>query len=237
MLDLNRPVSLPTSWLVKFLGMAGLLALGIALGFWWLNGAQRDAVSKLTAMGAALEFDDYRNVKSLRIPPGCSLKALEYVAALPRLETLTLPVTDATDQDLAPLLKTASIEQLILSGNPGITDEGLKNLVNLIHLKSLYLTDVPIRGPGLQSLGRLTNLDVLSLSYTKLEDSELAHLNDLKSLRVLDLSYTACSDEGLKHLTGLTSLKELWLMASKATPEGAAKLNESLPKVNVRFGL
>ena len=194
-------------------------------------------VSQLKKMGAVVEYDDYSHIKSLRIPPGCSLKALTYLGSLPSLKMLILPVTDAKDADLEPLLRATSLEELILSGNRDLTDASLQFLVNLVNLKGLYLTDVPIEGPGLKALSTLPKLELLDVQYTKLNDETLANLSGLTSLKILNISYTACSDEGLHHLETLKNLQTLWVLGAKVTPEGAKSLNKAMPTVSARFGL
>lgn len=198
---------------------------------------QKEAIAQLQSQRAQLEFDDFNNVVSLRINPDTPLSALKHVAALPKLKKLGLPVTDATDEDLVHLRGAIGLEELILSGNKAITDAGLKNLENLVQLKQLLLTDVPIDGSGMAALGRLEHLEVLNLAYTKMEDANTPHLGKLTGMKVLDLSYTPCTDEALKPLSGLKNLQMLWVMNAQVSKEAGEELKKSLPNVTVRFGL
>ena len=235
MVDWNRSLSFrsPGLWLVLL--VAGIAA-GVVLAEKWPDGAQQEAIRKLVALGVMLERDDDGNATSVRIHPGTSLKGLEQLAFLPHLKTLGLPVTDATDADLVPLRQVPWLEELILSGNPAITDAGLKNLEGSGELKALYLSDLPIDGSGFASWSRLRKLEVLNLAYTKVNEANLVHLAGMTNLRVVDVSGTQVSDAGLEYIRGLKNLEVLFVMGARVTPEGAAELNKLLPGVNVKFG-
>ena len=236
MVDWNRSLNLRSPVVLIALVAAGATA-AVLWFLYWPDQAQKDAISRLAGMGAMIERDDNGNALSVRINPGTSLKALEQLVFLPRLKTLGLPTTDATDADLVHLSHLTALEELTLSGNRELTDEGLKKLGDLINLKELYLTDIPIDGSVISSWSRLTSLEELNLSYTKLDEKNLVHLSEMKNLKLLDVTYTDFSDAGLEFVRGLKQLSVLFVMATRVTPEGAAELKKALPDVNVKFGL
>ena len=234
MVQWNR--SLPWRVVIPSLSILALVAVAVPLLAQWSGKAQRDAISQLGALRAVVDLDDDQNVRLLRIPPGGSLKALEHMAALPRLKMLVLPLTDAGDDDLAHLRGSAALEELILSGNHRITDEGLKHLRGLPNLKALYLTDVPINGSGLKYLSGLEHLELLNLAFTQITDANLVNASGLKARKFLDMIGTQISDAGLDHLRGLKKLERLVVTGARVTPAGAEKLKQSLPHVDVKFG-
>lgn len=236
MVDWNRSLNLKSPVVLVTIAVAAATAAVLWYRY-WPDQAQKDAISRLAGLGAMVELDENGNASSVRINPGTSLKALEQLVFLPRLKTLGLPMTDATDADLVHLRPLNSLEELTLSGNRELTDEGLKSLGDLVNLKELYLTDIPIDGSVISSWNRLTQLEELNLSYTKLDEKHLVHLSGMKNLKLLDVTYTDFSDAGLEFVRGLKQLSVLFVMATRVTPEGAAELKKVLPDVNVKFGL
>src|SRR5262245_47957714 len=61
----------------------------------------------------------------------------------------------------------------------------------------------------LKALAALKHLKVLLLDETSLCDSDLKHLAGLPTLEELDVGSTSVADAGLKHLAGLTNLQKL----------------------------
>jgi len=227
----------PLVWIVIVASLgAGVVTVGPIIAS-RPSGAQLQAAEKLQAMGVALERDEHGNVKNVRINPGTSLECLAYLEPLPQLRSLGFPSTDATDADLVHLQRLSSLEELIISGNEGITDSGLKNLEGLVNLRLLYLTAVPTNGSGLAHLSRLKKLEELNLAYAKLKSENMAHLAAFSSLKALDVSYTDFSDDSLEHLRGLKGLKFLGVMAAKVTPEAGDQLKTEMPDLTIRFGL
>jgi hypothetical protein len=134
------------------------------------------------------------------------------------------PITDAT---LALLVKFAPDQQYIYLP-PGISDEGMKSLAALTHLKEVY---VPVRrregfmdGSGLAHLKGLKELEYLELDNSDMADDALVHLKELTSLRSLNLSATHVTGQGFVHLKGLKKLDTLMLSGSPVTDDGLKHL-------------
>lgn len=215
--------------------------------------SQRKAIAEIKKTRAALEFDGYQNVVSMQIPPGCPLTVLALVPDLPNLKKLTMPVTDATDDDLKPLIDSHAIEELILSGNKAITDVGLKTLANLTNLRSLYLTEVPVTGSSIEALKGQTKIKELNVAYSKLDVDGLAQLSAFPELEFLDIGYTPCTDAiytaiieengaekvapMLEPLRQLPKLKTIWIMDPKSNRNLGAQLQKMLPNMTVKCGL
>lgn len=240
MVQWNRTLSLPKSTrrlalLIIIMAVVAIFSMPLLTKWWHRN--QDQAIAKLQALGALVELDAARNVTTLRIMKGTSLDAMNYLSALPRLQRLHLPLADIGDDDLARLSVAVSLEELILPGNPRITDEGLKNLEPLVNLKLLFLTDVPIDGSGLESLSRLPKLEVLDVAQSRITNPQLENVARMSALKFLNVSITEISDEGLEHLRGLKNLKRLVVMGTAVTTAGGEQLQKSLPLLEIQYRL
>lgn len=240
MVQWNRNIVLPKS-VTRLMLTGAILALvaivSMPLVAKWSHRNQDEAISKLKALGAMMEFDDDRNVTTLRILNGTSLDALNYLGALPRLQHLHLPLADVGDDDLLRLSNACQLEELILSGNHRISDEGLKNLAPLVNLKLLFLTDVPIDGSGLKYLTRLPMLETLDIALSKLTNPWLEDVARISSLKFLNVATTEITDEGLEHLRPLKNLEHLVVVGTAVTTEAGDKLQKSLPRLQIRYRL
>jgi len=75
----------------------------------------------------------------------------------------------------------------------------------------------------------------LHLASTQITDANLVHVTGMTNLMLLDVTETQISDEALQHLVGLKNLRMLGVIDARVTTAGAAKLQESLPELSVRF--
>lgn len=90
-----------------------------------------------------------------------------------------------------------------------VTDDGLKHLEGLHHLKYLYLMQVRITDAGLEHLTGLTALQHLGLGETQITDVGLKHLKGLVELQQLNLHGTKITDAGIECLKRLSRLQRL----------------------------
>lgn len=100
----------------------------------------------------------------------------------------------------------------------------------------LGLANTAVTDAGLANVARLPKLTALHLENTKVGDAGLANLTGLTNLEYLNLYGTQVGDAGVQQLAGLKNLKKLYLWQTKATKDGAAKLREALPELEVNLG-
>jgi Leucine-rich repeat (LRR) protein len=62
----------------------------------------------------------------------------------------------------------------------------------------------------------------------------MEHLKGLRQLQKLDLGGAKVTDAGLEHLKGLTKLQSLDLIFTNVTDQGVKKLQQALPKCEIR---
>lgn len=77
-------------------------------------------------------------------------RTLRCVAAMPELAVLELPYCDLSDDEMAVLSSSRSIERLTLTGN-ALTDAALPALAQLEKLQGLYLRWTNVTAPGVEA--------------------------------------------------------------------------------------
>lgn len=158
--------------------------------------------------------------------------ALAQLTGLPRLRVLNLFSSRIGDDGLKHLKDMPALRWLPM-GHTRVTDAGLTHLKDLVHLEYLGLRGNQVTDAGLVHLKKLTNLTGLYLGETKVTDAGLIHLKGMTKMAYLRLHTVAVTDAGLEHLLGMTKLERLELWDTKVTPEGAARLKEKLPGVQI----
>lgn len=214
------------------------------------------AIPKLVALrvsardsGAGLShLDRLVKVTSLAIVDPIALddKVLAQIRFPARLESLTIPGSELTDDGLASLESLDHLQQLDLDAYK-VTDAGLHRLRGLKKMRRLQLKgtgatgaallDLPWRGElerlggqffdderlrYLEGLSKLTHLD---LQLSKVTDAGLMHMPKLPALRVLNLGSTSVTGTGMSALAGIDTLEEINLTSCTAvTDEALSKL-------------
>ena len=130
----------------------------------------------------------------------------------------------------------SSLQELDLSENTSIFDEGLVHLVEMKQLKKLNLWRVPITDEGVASLAGLTEMEWLNLdNVAYLSDDGLPHLKAMTKLKFLHLGSTAVTDAGMQHLIGLTALDDLKVTRTGVTEQGVSELKKTLTKTAIQL--
>jgi hypothetical protein len=151
---------------------------------------------------------------------------LEYLTALPELESLDLYETDVTDRGLLHLAGLKSLRSLDLGRCDIRSLDALAGMTALDTLDLGYLSgggwESPLTDAGTRALATLTGLRVLRLSAANITDVTLRRLRGLRGLRVLDLNNVLrITDNGMAALAGLTALERLHASFGRAiTDEG-----------------
>lgn len=110
------------------------------------------------------------------------------------------------DSDLSVLVKELAgltpISTLDLSENRNITDDGMKALSVLTHLRRLNLSSCSLTNPAMDWVAKLEHLEELDLSYcNRLSDLALKPLRKLSRLQKLNLQgCVKITNGGVAHL-------------------------------------
>lgn len=114
------------------------------------------------------------------------------------------------------------LTELLLHGNKGVDDAGLRNLAGCKNLTSLNLNATAISDAGLIHVKGCRDLKYLGLEYAGLTDSGLAYFKDCENLEAINLGRTQVTDAGLAHLKSTRTLTALVLHGLKVTDGGLA---------------
>jgi hypothetical protein len=211
--------------------MALVLLIGAALG-WVVNRAhtQRDAVAAIRRAGGYVRYQE--NNGWLEDSPGLS----RWLASQVGVDYFDTVVSvgcrpSIVDADLAAVGRLAGLESLSLDGAASITDDGLKHLKGLRHLKRLGLSGTAVTNRGLAYLAGIASLESLQLEGTQVDGAGMEHLRVLPNLGSLNLRRTRVDDAGLERLGGSPLLHTLSLEGDRITDAGLASL-ESMPRLS-----
>lgn len=130
-----------------------------------------------------------------------------------------------TDAILVAAARVDGITDLDLSGSSELTDEGLRHLAGLPHLKRLDLSRTAVTDRGLAVLRELPALESISLSMTHVTDGGTAVLADCHRLRRVDCAWTRTGDGVIRALAGKPDVSQL-RTGNGVTDEGLALLGE-----------
>jgi hypothetical protein len=114
-----------------------------------------------------------------------------------------------TDAMLADVAGLEAISALHLAGSRSVTDDGLRHLARLPHLRHLDLGGTPVTDRGLAMLAEVPNLETLSLESTRVTDAGMPHLAACHRLHSVNLAMTQTGDGALRALAGKSRLRHL----------------------------
>ena len=169
---------------------------------------------------------------------GCTLTdvALSHLPDLPRLGMLNLSSsTGCTDAALESVARLTSLTSLSLNGAPAV-GPGLRHLARLTGLSQRDLSSGHERmttDADLAHLPRLPTVENLSLHDTDVTDAGLAHLARLPAVQSVSLEMTAVTDAGVRHLAALPKLEWVNLNHTKVTLRGVRELQAARPGLGV----
>jgi hypothetical protein len=139
-------------------------------------------LQKITAFSANIEgrclkqFSGLKQLRYLRLPRNpLKDENLQYLAAVPQLQYLSLTKCNIGDAGIKNMAGCAKLVSLNIAGNPRITDQSIKYLLNLKKLRYLVIGDTSITVKGalqLQAL-HLAGIDLPPRNCSKAELNEL----------------------------------------------------------------
>ncbi len=133
--------------------------------------------------------------------------ALNVIAEVPQLESLSFYTTGVTQPQLAEVLSRTQVKKLVFTG------------------ETLPRTEMPwLRHDG---------LEWLCVMRTQFSNDAIANLPP--TLTYLDATRTRINDEGLGKFTRLTNLRTLKLRRTPATKDGIEKLRLQMPWCDIQW--
>jgi internalin A len=151
---------------------------------------------------------------------------------LEHLESLTIgePKTEFTGAGFRHLSGLKNLHAQLLGKSD--VNESLKDTA-LESLESLSLANAAVTDEGIKHIRGLAHLKLLDLGGTRITDAALREICELKHLEDFNLFNTAITDEGLGHLTRLKSLRRLEISGTHVTRSGVQRFVHSSPDVIV----
>ena len=150
----------------------------------------------------------------------------DQLSELTHLESLGIQSWRITDDGLRHLQQMPHLKYLDLGVCEYVTGSGLRYLHKSCQLKTMIASFCPFTDTAIKELKPHATLETLFLDNTQITDNGLAHLVELTNLQNLVLSSTRITDAGLIHLKGLINLKYLTLYDTQVTDVGLAALKD-----------
>ena len=152
---------------------------------------------------------------------------------LTNLTELRIGACQISDEGLSFLPALTQLRSLTLSGNgPKLTNKCLDIVTKLTDLEELRISDQrKINDDGLKQIGELSKLRKLDLNGTLITDATMVHLNNLPLLQELQVGGTGITDAGLVHVLNLSELQMLNVSGTRITQVGLDSL-QALKQLN-----
>ncbi len=135
----------------------------------------------------------------------------EILAKMPKLGFLEVHQTDATNEDLAPLMES--------------------------NIKAINIGGKNMDGNALKYMGKIVSLEKLMLGHAQIQNitnDDLKHIQHLPNLTRLTLRLTKVTAEGLVNLEPLKSLKKLQLTREMSKSPEAKALKAKIPGLVIK---
>jgi len=145
-----------------------------------------------------------------------------------KLERLVLRGTNVTDESLRYIGKLSHLRVLDLTRS-NVGDAGLAHLTQLDKLAELALAQARVEGPGLVHLASLDALERLDLIGNPINGAGLAALGQCKRLAFLQLDGANITDDALMLLAKAPSLKQVQLINTRVSPQGIETFKKASP--------
>lgn len=155
---------------------------------------------------------------------------IRYLVGLPELKYLAVSdksVDPSTSQWLAQLKALEKFDAV----RTQLSD--LSWVVETPRLKEINVGGA--RVSNISALAALPNLQSLNIWRSFIVDADLAAFRNSKELEVINFVEADITDAGLSHFEGLPKLKRIDAVDTYVTADGAAKLREKIPNLDIRI--
>lgn len=166
---------------------------------------------------------------------GCPLtdRAIPYILRMEKLNRLSIGDTEITDEGMEMLSAHRSLTTVLLNICRCVTNDGIKNLAKLKHLRSLEICNsVSLTGKCIPNLKEAKELYALNLDSLSVTTDDMKNLATMKRLTHLDLSNCALKDQDMAEIAKMTGLRHLDLTSNYMTGDGLMLLT-TLKKLTV----
>jgi len=177
---------------------------------------------------------------------GITDESLRFVGRLTNVEGLSLandtyvtgeripdrPQNHITDAGLGRIRGLRQLKRIQLGGTD-LTDGCVKYLLEMPHLKCIYLEGTGVTGTGLAQLGTLKDLCILELNGCPISSDGFKELSRLPNLISLGLNNSGTTDADLEELNALPQLHILRLRKNQVSNEAVKRFCQAHPKCKI----
>ena len=163
---------------------------------------------------------------------GVDDNAIANLEGCPRLQALLLSGPQIGDWAMAAVARLTTLEHLSLD-RTSVTLDGLRKLSALPKLAGLSVAGADFERRSLAPLAELIHLTSLVVTGAAACDESLATLAGLEKLEFLSVDGAAITDAGIERFPTLAALRSINLFRTQVTPDGVAKLQRRLPRLEV----
>jgi Leucine-rich repeat (LRR) protein len=217
------------AWLHSLVGADwfGTVDMVLHFGHFDENGTPAE---KMTSQDVAL-LEDLPQLEALLFNKVPTTDAdIAHVASLRDLQYLDINGAQLSDAGLEQLARLQKLETLELGGPDAsaapdpITDEGLRHLLNLVHLKHLALGPTQATEAGLSQLMALEEMEDFEIGLSPGTEVRLAWLDQWPKLESLALRSGTLTVEACEQLAKCRLMTSLELQDATVSDEGLEKL-------------
>lgn len=142
------------------------------------------------------------------------------LSAIPSIETLLITFSPKlTDESTGPLHKLRKLKYVMFS-DTSVSDDTVRALSNSKGLRTLKIATTNVSSKSAESISQFSDLRVLDLNVTKVDDEIGSAIARLSSLETLKLGATSVTDKIVPTICSLRKLRVLWLGGTKITDSG-----------------
>lgn len=141
------------------------------------------------------------------------------------LDAIYLPLL--TDESLRTLSSLSHLREARFDGNRNYTDAGLAHLSHLTNLRTVTFYGAPITDKGIRYLRASADLEDLQLGRSQITDEGARQVAQFRKLKTVDLQGTQITDKGVTDLATLPNLEWLCLRETSITDQGLLALHSA----------
>lgn len=185
-------------------------------------------LERSTPEGMRVDFARFENLARLTvIDTELNTAELASINKLKNLNSLTLQRCRLRNESVDFLIGL-SLQELCLSGNPDLSDIGLKSVCKMPNLIKLTLNETSVSGTIFSAKGFPEGIRELSLMKTKFSDDTcIAMRENFGNLKTLSIQQTLVTDKSIPLLAKHPTLERLRVKGSLITESGLTALKKS----------
>lgn len=194
---------------------------------WWLA-----SLPTILHKGRAEHY--WTSVEEIGLGPQDLPRQLEAAQQFPSVKSIHFDqvIKVIPPETWSAVAKVSTVRELEFFSAP-INDRTLGEFSSIPNLRELRIWSCPITSEGIEKLAECRNLEALTIELCPINNHWLTAIGKVKTLRKIRIMSAQIADEDLAGLYDLPNLELVEFEHTRVTPNGAAKLQEKLPRCRV----